>query len=48
LHEVTGLWEPSLLLLAGLTALVLPAVWILGREEYVEDELTRGRARESA
>lgn len=48
LHEVTGLWEPSLLLLAGLTALVLPAVWILGREEYVEDELARGRARESA
>lgn len=48
LHEVTGVWEPSLLLLAGLTALVLPAAWILGREQFVEDELLAARAGESA
>ena len=47
LRELTGMWEPSLLLLAGLTALVLPAAWILGREELVEDELSRGRASQS-
>ena len=48
LHEVTGLWEPSLLLLAGLTALVLPAYWVLGREQFVEDELAHSAVAESA
>ena len=39
LFQLTGRWEPSLLLLATLTALVLPAAWVLAREQIVEDEL---------
>lgn len=39
LFQLTGRWEPSLLLLAALTALVLPAAWVLAREQIVEDEL---------
>jgi CP family cyanate transporter-like MFS transporter len=43
-YQLTGEWSVSLIMLLGLVALQVPAVWILGRERIVDDELSDQRS----
>lgn len=43
-YQLTGEWSVSLIMLLGLVALQVPAVWILGRERVVDDELSDQRS----
>jgi len=39
LHEITGNWIASLIVLTVFSAAVLPAYWVLGKERTIEFEL---------
>ena len=41
LHQVSGSWTPSILMLAIVTLAAIPAAIILGRHRYLEDDLAR-------
>jgi CP family cyanate transporter-like MFS transporter len=43
-YQLTGEWSVSLIMLLGLVSLQVPAVWILGRERVVDDELSDYRS----
>lgn len=42
-YQLTGEWSVSLLMLLGMVLVQIPAVWILGRERLVDDELNDRR-----
>jgi MFS transporter, CP family, cyanate transporter len=41
LHQLSGSWTPSILMLAIVTLAAIPAAIILGRHRYLEDDLAR-------
>jgi CP family cyanate transporter-like MFS transporter len=45
LHQLSGSWMPSILMLAIVTLAAIPAAIILGRHRYLEDDLARRTKR---